>query len=267
MQFPTDEDREQHSADGEPTDGDTVAPAQIRRFDDGVEDDRQTGDGECGTEGIETGSLRILRGRDEHESGEHTDEHDRQVHQEHRSPGEVLQQDPTGERTEHRAEATHAGPDPDGTRSLVHREHIGDDRQCGGHDQRTPDAHAGPGDHERASRGREGGGDGRTTEDREPDLQCPAATETIAETARGQQQTGEHQGVGVNDPLQVTRGGVEVLLDGGQGHVEDRQIQHRQHEAEAKNGEDDPPAVEGSLLDTLGATRHRSSLPKGWGPL
>ena len=47
-------------------------------------------------------------------------------------------------------------------------------------------------------------------EDHEADLEGAAAAEAVAEAAGGEQQAGEDEGVGVDDPLEVADGGVEV---------------------------------------------------------
>ena len=57
---------------------------------------------------------RVLRGRDEEDAGDQAEDHDRDVHEEHRAPVEVLEQEAAGERAEGGAEPGDAGPDADG---------------------------------------------------------------------------------------------------------------------------------------------------------
>ena len=59
-------------------------------------------------------------------------------------------------------------------------------------------------------RGRERG----AAEDHEPGDECAATAEAVAERAHGEQQAGEHERVGVDDPLKLAAAGVELALDG-----------------------------------------------------
>src|SRR6516164_7683937 len=45
------------------------------------------------------------------------------------------------------------------------------------------------------------------------------------EQASGQQRRGQHEAVSVDEPLQVTGGGVQIGPEGGQGQVEHGQVQ------------------------------------------
>ena len=78
-------------------------------------------------------------------------------------------------------------------------------------------------------------------EDHEADRQRAPAAEAVAQRPGGEQQPGEHEHVGVDDPLQLARGGAEVGLDARQGHVEDRVVEHDDQQAEAQHPEHEPP--------------------------
>ena len=54
----------------------------------------------------------------------------------------------------------------------------------------------------------------------EPDLQRALAAVPVAEGAGGEQEPGEHQGVGVDHPLELRAGGVELAGQRGQRDVE-----------------------------------------------
>ena len=56
------------------------------------------------------------------------------------------------------------------------------------------------------------------------DLHHALAPEPVAEAAGGEQQPGEHQDVGVDDPLQLARRGAELATSVGQRHVDDRVV-------------------------------------------
>ena len=66
------------------------------------------------------------------------------------------------------------------------------------------------------------------------------APEPVAERAGGEQEGGEGQRVGVDDPLQAREAGVEVALDVGQGDVDDRDVE-QQHERRDETSEQGPP--------------------------
>ena len=71
---------------------------------------------------------------------------------------------------------------------------------------------------------------------RQPELQGALATVAITQRAGRQQQAGEHQAVGVGDPLQLRLGGVQLAHERGQRHVERGVADHDHDEAEAQHG-------------------------------
>ena len=81
------------------------------------------------------------------------------------------------------------------------------------------------------------GGDG---EDDEPDQEHAPAADAVGHRAAGQQQRGERERVGVDDPLQVGEVGAEVALDRRQRDVHDRDVE-QQHERRQTHGEQRPP--------------------------
>ena len=86
----------------------------------------------------------------------------------------------------------------------------------------------------------------RHAEHRQADHEHPLAPVPVAEAATGEEQAGEHQEVGVDDPLQLTGGGVEVDGERRQGHVDDRAVEHGDEHGEADDGEDRPsPPMDG----------------------
>ena len=78
------------------------------------------------------------------------------------------------------------------------------------------------------------------------------APEAVTERTRGQQQTGEHDGVGVDDPLQLRAIGAELADDRRERDVEDRVVDADHHQRQAQHAER-PPA---STVDAVGAGRH-----------
>ena len=131
--------------------------------------------------------------------------------------------------------------DADRLRALVGGEDGGDDRQRRGHDERAADAHEGAGGDQHLRRGGERGQAGAEAEDGEADREAALAAEAVAERAGGEQQAGEDEHVGVDDPLQLGAGAPRSLLERGERDVEDGVVEP---DHEQRRGEDDehPPA-------------------------
>ena len=160
------------------------------------------------------------------------------VQAEERAPREELEQDAAPEQTQDRTAAGHAHPDADGPRPVLRGERRGDDRQRGRHDRGGPDAHQGAqhdqlrrvaGEHPEPRGGAEHG---------EAADEQPATAEAVAERAREQQQAGEHDGVGVDDPGDLRLGGAGLPGQAGQGDVEAADGRHDGHQGERDDGED-----------------------------
>jgi len=66
-----------------------------------------------------------------------------------------------------------------------------------------------------------------------------------AEVPADQQQAGEHEGVGVDDPLEVPGRGRQPAADRRQGHVHDRVVNDDEQHAEAQHRQDPPAAAAG----------------------
>ena len=83
--------------------------------------------------------------------------------------------------------------------------------------------------------------------------EAPVAAEAVAEAAGGEQQAGEHQRVGVDDPLQLAGRGAEPALGRRVGErrerdVQDRVVERDDDEADAEHQQREPPAA----VDDLG---------------
>ena len=121
-------------------------------------------------------------------------------------------------------------------------EHVGDDRERRREDERRADAHQRPAGDEALGRADGAGQRRRHAEHRQAGHEHPLAPVAVAEAAGREQQAGEHQQVGVDDPLQLAGGGVEVDGERRQGDVDDRAVEHRHEHGEADDGEDRPAA-------------------------
>ena len=91
-----------------------------------------------------------------------------------------------------------------------------------------------------------------------PAWSATLAPEAVAEHTEHEQQAGEDEQVGVDHPLQLRGGGVELVLQRRQGDVEDRVVEPDDHEAQRQHTERLPAA---GVLD--GVDRHQTALLSG----
>ena len=95
-----------------------------------------------------------------------------------------------------------------------------------------------------SGRGRQPADQRGDREDDQADGEDLAPPVDVAGHARGEQEGGQRQRVGVDDPLQVGEARVQRLLDVGQRHVHDRDVE-QEHEGRRADGDQGPPfAVE-----------------------
>ncbi len=215
-----------------------------RTFDDPVEDGGQADDRQAGADRVEGLGVGVLGVGDQEPAGHESGDHQRDVDEEHRSPPEVLEQEATGDRADGRPGAGQAGPEGDGLGPLVGREDRGQDRQRRRHDQGGADPHERPEGDELAGGCGEGRRGGAAAEDHKTDGQSPFAAEAVTQGPGGEEETGEHEAVGVDDPLEGAVAGLELTDQRGQRHVEHRVPHHDDDEAEAEDGQRPPsPAV------------------------
>jgi hypothetical protein len=180
---------------------------------------------------------RVLALGDELDAEQQRRGRDRDVDEEHGGPVEPLQQHAAGERAEPDPERGERGPDADRLAALLLREHVGDDRQRRGHDQRRTDAHQRADGDDLTGRVGDQRAEAREAEDGDAGLQRQLAAVAVAERAEHQQQAGEHQQVGVDHPLQRRGGRLEVRLQRGERDVEDRVVEPDDHEAQRQDAE------------------------------
>ena len=144
------------------------------------------------------------------------------------------------------AEPGDAGPGGDGPGPLLGiGEQVGDDRQRGRHHERRPEAHEGPGGDQGGGAAGEGRQHRADAEDGHADEERAAAPVAVAEAPRREQEPGEHQDVGVDDPLQVAGRRVELVDERRQGDVEDRVVEDDQQQAQAQDPQRQPPPILG----------------------
>jgi hypothetical protein len=123
-------------------------------------------------------------------------------------------------------------------RALLERRR--DDREGGRGDQRGAEALE-PAAEDQHRRGvGEPVQQGREREDDEPGEEDALAPEQVAGAAAEEQEAAERQRVGVDDPLQVALGHVQVGLDRRQRHVHDRRVEDDHELRQADEREDEP---------------------------
>ena len=86
------------------------------------------------------------------------------------------------------------------------------------------------------------GAEAREAEYRDACLKRELAPEAVPERPEDEQKAGEHEQVRVDHPLQLGRGGVELVLQRRQGDVEDRVVEPDDHEAQREHAERLPTA-------------------------
>ncbi len=183
----------------------------------------------------------VLRLGDEGGHGGQAERHDRQVDQEDRAPPEVVEHEAAEQRPRREAERVHRAPDADGPGVLVGREDLQGDREGGGEQQRPADAHAGP-RRDQLPRGTGESGDQRAdAEQGEPRDQHLLAAVAVGGAARGEQQAGLHERVGVDHPLDVGGGRAQLLGEGGDRHVQDGVVEQHGELRQADHSQDQPP--------------------------
>ena len=82
-------------------------------------------------------------------------------------------------------------------------------------------------------------------EDDDADREHDPAAEPVGDRAGREQQRGERQRVGVDDPLQVGEAGAQRLLDVGERDVHDRDVEQEHEDAGADRDQRPPFAVHG----------------------
>ncbi len=178
---------------------------------------------------------------------------DRDVDQEDRRPARAVHQEAAEQRAERHADPDDAAPDADGLGALARLgEGVGDD----GHGHRVE--HRAADRLQRAERdqppeaGRETARQGAQDEEHQPGLEDPAAADAVGDGAGEHQQRGQHQGVGVDDPLEAGGGGVQILLDRRERDVHDGVVQADDEQAQAADPEDQQPVA---AVRLVGAAR------------
>ncbi len=211
----------------------------VGAFDDGVGEGGEGEEDERLANRVEAAGARCFGFGDEFVGEEDGDEADGEVDPEDGAPADGLGEGSSDERADGEGDAGDGSPDADGAGSCLGvGKDVGDDGEGDGVEHGSAEALDGSkGDElvdgvgERAEKRPE-------AEGRQADEEAAAAAEAVGHGAGEHEEGGDDEGVGVEDPLQAGELGVEIVLDGGEGDVDDGDVHPDEQEGAAADGED-----------------------------
>jgi len=218
------------------------SPAGLARSDDPVhERDQATRDGHCSGQVEAPVRFLVLRLGHDPQRQDERDDADRNVDEEDPGPRERVGEDPAEE------QADGAAADRD-RRPHAHRfgplrafsEGRGHDREGGRRHERRAEALDSACDDQPGLALCEAADQRRDRKDDDAEEEHALAPDQVARAATEQEESAEEQRVGVDDPLQVRIGHVEVVLDRRQSDVHDRRVEDDHELREADEDENDP---------------------------
>ena len=163
------------------------------------------------------------------------------VDEEDPRPREVLGQHPAEDEADGRTADGDGCPDAERLGALrALGECRRDDRQRGRGDQRRTKPLQCPRADQHPLTGGEPVEQRGAREDHQADQEQALAAEEVTGAPSEEQESAEHERVGVDDPLQVALGQVQILLDRGKRDVHDRCVEHDHELRQADQDEDDP---------------------------
>src|SRR5437867_3318257 len=136
----------------------------------------------------------------------------------------MLDQPAADDRTQRRGDRAEGRPRPDGPSALLLGERCADDGEAARHEKRRPDSLHSAGDHELPHSGHEPTGSGRRRKERDAARIDSAPAEPVPHRTAHEQQGGEKECVGLDDPLDVGDRRPELALQRRQRHVDDGPI-------------------------------------------
>jgi hypothetical protein len=237
-QLPEHECDQRSDPDDEARHRERVAPAPLGALDDAEDGPGDGEQREQAADEVEPGRVRVHRAGHDEQRADQGDGGEHHVQGEERAPRVELEQEAAPEQAQDRAATGDTDPDADRPWPVLRRERRGDHRQRGRHDGGRPDAHE-RAQHDQLRRvtgehSEPGGG----AEYGEPTEQQPAAAEPVAEGAGEEQQAGEHDRVGVDDPGDLRLRGTGLPGQVRQGDVEAADGRDDGHQGERDDGKD-----------------------------
>ncbi len=219
---------QQHHGRGQADDRSGRAPADVDRVDDGVYEQRQPGgDGHRSGDVERVAGLFAAALAQDARGQRGGDQPDRDVDEQHPAPVQPAGQDPAQQDPGGAAGPGDRAPDAERAVALGPvGERGGDDRQCGGGDDRGAQALDRASDDQPCLGLRQAAGQRGQREDDQSEHEHAASPQQVGHPPAQQQKAAERQRVGIHDPGQVVAGEVQVSADRRQRDVHDRRVDH-----------------------------------------
>ena len=161
----------------------------------------------------------------------------RHVDEEDRPPAEPGDQNAAERWTERGADRGHRSEQPHGAAGLCLRNRLADKRHGEGHHDGRAEALRRPGGDQQPERGRDAAQDRGHREQDDSGQQQPPAADDVAEPSDADDQGGDGEEIGEDDPLDLLEGGGERLRQRRQADIGDAGAERGQQHGERKAGE------------------------------
>ncbi len=165
-------------------------------------------------------------------------------------------------------DTAHRPEDAEGDPSVPAAEGVREESErCREHD-RPADALEAAGEDEEERTGGDAAQERADGERDDADGEHEPPPEQVGEGSRREEEGGERQGVGVEDPLKVRQRGMEGVLDRREGDVHDREVEEQHEDPDADGAEGPPLTIHLVVLLETGARRRQpgrtsDSVPAG----
>ncbi len=231
---------EQHGRGDEEADDAPARPAPVAAAKE-AEHEREQAARECDEAGhVEAAGFLVARLVQDAQTGRDAGDPDREVDEEDPTPADVGRERASDERPDRDGSTDRRAPDPERGAPLAAVELLRDDRERDGE-------HRGPADslhtprHDQPVRRLRRAAQGRSQrEEGDPAEEDTLASSYVAERAGVEQRRREGKGVGVDDPLQIGEGGVQLLVDVRQRDVDYGDVEEQHEDRHAHDDEDAP---------------------------
>ena len=159
---------------------------------------------------------------------------ERNIDEERGAPRPVIDQPTAEHRTERHGDGRCGGPRSDGLAALALLERCADDRQTPRHQQRAANALDRTGHDQLANTPGKSAPDRRCRKQRNTPGEHAATTEAVTRSATDEEQCGQEQGVGLDDPLNVGEARGKLALQRRERHIHHRPVD--KYHARRKDG-------------------------------
>ena len=164
----------------------------------------------------------------------------RHVDEEDRPPAESGDQNAAERRAERGADRGHRSEQPHGAAGPRLRNRLADERHGEGHHDGRAEALRRPGGNQQPERGRDAAQDRGHREQDDSGQQQPSAADDVTEPSDADDQGGDGEEIGEDDPLDLLEGGGERLCQRRQADIGDAGAERGQQHGQRKAGERPP---------------------------